>query len=154
MNFVIEEIPIQIAAIWPIVSFSPWQRNWIKTISDWSPDCTDHKNCVNFCMRQSKCAKIWFSKSMFNVKIHMNISFSLFKNINLGAHFLFLPCVTSKLKNFSFIFFLIQKIWYLIRHYLSTHSNHINDPLVRPIVSLTKNPSRNPFKMWFGWVER
>ena len=49
-------------------------------------------NFANWCNGEvSNSAKIRFSKSIFNVKNHLNLSdFFSFKNMNLGAHFLLL----------------------------------------------------------------
>ena len=81
-----------------------------KDISDnWSYDCTDHKNDIDFFMRLFKWPKIdvkkcqiWFSKSIFNIKNHSNLS----KKHFVGEYqfrstfFIFINCVAWKLNDF------------------------------------------------------
>ena len=87
-----------------------------KNISNWSYDCTDHKNGIEFFLRLVKWPKIDVKKCqslIFNVDFQHQKCFVSFqkknslKNINLGAPFLFVSILCSiKIERLLFLKFL------------------------------------------------
>ena len=87
-----------------------------KNISDWSYDCTDHKNDIDFFMRLVKWPKIDVKKCenlIFKADFKCQKSSESFwkkislENSNLGAYFLFLSILCSmKIERLLFLKFL------------------------------------------------
>jgi hypothetical protein len=103
---------------WPksLGKFFIMSKEFNKNISDWSHSRTDHKNGIDFFIRLVKVPKIAVKKCqnlIFKVDFQRqkpSESFQrnfLLENINLGAHFLFLPILCSmKTERLLFLKFL------------------------------------------------